>query len=102
MSMDAGPSRQGELELAEPVTPAGSGAGLARKSKEEYLLSRLLDQSFNIKTYPDPLIPRKGVDPQFFPKGVTPERELQWLDRIKAVRAEQADNGTKSHKTEGA
>lgn len=39
-----------------------------------------------LEKYPDPLVDRQGVDPQFYPKGVTMEMEKRWLARIKAVR----------------
>ncbi|KAK2612404.1 hypothetical protein QQS21_001506 [Conoideocrella luteorostrata] len=73
---------QRAYQAVEPITPAGG------KSKEEYdkVLSRLSDQSFTPRKYPDPLVPRQGVDTRFCPQGVTSQMEEEWLARIKVVQ----------------
>jgi len=38
---------------------------------------------------PNPMVPRHGVDPQLFPKGVTLEMERHWMAQIEAIRARQ-------------
>ncbi|KND95126.1 hypothetical protein TOPH_00157 [Tolypocladium ophioglossoides CBS 100239] len=80
--------RASQMEVAEPITPAGSAGSASRKAKDEldWRMSRLADQNFNIKKYPDPLAPRQGVDPQFYPKGVTLEMEKKWLAKIQALK----------------
>lgn len=39
-----------------------------------------------VEKYPDPLAPRQGVDPQFYPQGVTLEMEKKWLAKIQALK----------------
>ncbi|KAL3963952.1 hypothetical protein VFPFJ_05094 [Purpureocillium lilacinum] len=78
-----------EMDIAEPVTPAGSTSGAPRKAKEEYIISKLADQDFDMKKLPNPMVPRHGVDPQLFPKGVTLEMERHWMAQIEAIRARQ-------------
>ncbi|GJN68446.1 hypothetical protein PLIIFM63780_001372 [Purpureocillium lilacinum] len=92
-----------EMDIAEPVTPAGSTSGAPRKAKEEYIISKLADQDFDMRAnetltriiargaekLPNPMVPRHGVDPQLFPKGVTLEMERHWMAQIKAIRARQ-------------
>ncbi|POR33253.1 Uncharacterized protein TPAR_06575 [Tolypocladium paradoxum] len=77
-----------QMEVAEPITPAGSAGSASRKAKDEFewRKSRLADPSFNIKKYPDPLAPRQGVDPKFYPKGVTLDMEKTWLAKIQALK----------------
>lgn len=36
--------------------------------------------------YHDPLIPRSGVDPHFYPQGVTLQMEKEWLTKIAATK----------------
>lgn len=57
----------------------------ALKFKEEYDTAkmRLSDQKFDIRDYPDPLLPRDKSQP--LPQGVTPELEkhlLEVIDRL--------------------
>lgn len=41
-----------EMDIAEPVTPAGSTSGAPRKAKEEYIISKLADQDFDMSKHP--------------------------------------------------
>ncbi|PFH61148.1 hypothetical protein XA68_18098 [Ophiocordyceps unilateralis] len=86
-------STAADAEIAEPMTPVDS-EWKARKAKAERdkVQSRLEDQSFSMNGYSDPLAPRQGIDRRFYAKGVTPELEMKWLARIKAVRDGGADN----------
>ncbi|OAA48633.1 hypothetical protein NOR_01883 [Metarhizium rileyi] len=77
-------SSQPLYEVAEPVTPAGSSS--RRREEYEKVMARLSDQTFHPNKYPDPLVPRQGVDVQLYPPGVTLEMEGKWLARIKAAR----------------
>ncbi|RMJ10302.1 hypothetical protein BHE90_005402 [Fusarium euwallaceae] len=54
----------------------------ARRVAEEYEAARLRlsDQTFNMLSYPDPLVPRKQSTT--YPPGVTPEMEKKWLQVI--------------------
>lgn len=87
MSNSARPQRQLGTESYEV---AGGGAPLSRKQRDDYehALTRLVDQFFNIKRYPDPLAPRHSSDPEDFAQDVTPEMENRWLARIKASKGE--------------
>ncbi|UNI14777.1 hypothetical protein JDV02_001373 [Purpureocillium takamizusanense] len=87
MASDAYP--RVEMDVVEPVTPAGSTSGAPRKPKEELVISKLADQDFDIKKLPNPMVPRHGVDPQFYPRGVTLEMERQWMAQMAAVQARQ-------------
>ncbi|KAK7976728.1 hypothetical protein PG989_015191 [Apiospora arundinis] len=55
-----------------------------KKYKEEYdyTKAKLSDQKFDIRDYPDPLLPRTAQQETFVPKGVTPELEKHLLDIV--------------------
>ncbi|KAK7932114.1 hypothetical protein PG985_002826 [Apiospora marii] len=55
-----------------------------KKFKEEYdfTKSRLSDQKFDIREYPDPLLPRNPQQEPIFPKGVTSEMEQHLLELV--------------------
>ncbi|KAK2026242.1 hypothetical protein LX32DRAFT_730289 [Colletotrichum zoysiae] len=87
----------GSAKLQTPSSEAGASAAddskaapawNSKKFKEEFesLKSRLLDQRFDPKHFPDPLLPRNGTDPRNNPKG-TPEAER----RIDEIIAEYRD-----------
>ncbi|PNY26706.1 Uncharacterized protein TCAP_03365 [Tolypocladium capitatum] len=96
-----------QMEVAEPITPAGGADSASRKTSKneiDWRTSRLADKHFNIskyappsclvaslltavvEKYPDPLAPRQGVNARFYPKGVTPEMEKKWLAKIQALK----------------
>lgn len=54
----------------------------ARRTKEEFesAKSKLVDQKFTMKHYPDPLVPRAKDTSK--PQGVTPDMEQRWLKMI--------------------
>ncbi|QUC17707.1 uncharacterized protein UV8b_01948 [Ustilaginoidea virens] len=74
-------------EINEPVTPSGSSSSRRFGQDNDKMLAKLTDQAFNPKTYPDPLVPRQGVDPQLYPPGTTLDMEKKWLARIKQWQA---------------
>ncbi|KJZ76664.1 hypothetical protein HIM_04000 [Hirsutella minnesotensis 3608] len=78
-----------EADVAEPITPAGSSGGPSRRVKGDVakFMAKLVDQSFQMKNYPDPLMPR-SAEARLLPKNVTPEMERDWLDRISAARSD--------------
>ncbi|WYZ34850.1 hypothetical protein EsH8_I_001126 [Colletotrichum jinshuiense] len=80
----------------KPQTPSSKAGGSAaddqtasnwnnKKFREEYesFKAKLLDQRFEPKQFPDPLLPRNGPDPRNNPKS-TPEAER----RIDSIIAE--------------
>lgn len=54
------------------------------KEERETAKSKLLDAKFNIKTYPDPLVPRDKS--KAYPLGVTSEMEQRWIKMIEESR----------------
>ncbi|KAK7757103.1 hypothetical protein SLS62_000650 [Diatrype stigma] len=59
------------------------------KFREEYdgCKARLTDSSkFNIRVYPDPLLPRQQSQADFYPKGMTPELEAHLKGVIAQVK----------------
>ncbi|KAK9797579.1 hypothetical protein SCARD494_03408 [Seiridium cardinale] len=62
-----------------------------KKLKEEVDIAkqRLSDTKFNIRDYPDPLLPREVPRERHIPSGVTTEREKYLLDVIAKVKAAQ-------------
>ncbi|KAI1339106.1 hypothetical protein F5Y15DRAFT_384816 [Xylariaceae sp. FL0016] len=71
-------------------TPDSTSAGRSvfdfkeQKLRDEYdhAKTRLSDQHFNMRDYPDPLLPRRELPSAFYPKGVTAEMEQKLLDVI--------------------
>ncbi|PHH68165.1 hypothetical protein CDD82_792 [Ophiocordyceps australis] len=86
--MTTGDAAQPLREADEPITPMDHEE--ARKAIEKELLdkleSRVTDKGFNIKKYPDPLRPRKGLDSRHQVNGVAQETEREWLGQIEALR----------------
>ncbi|KAK1999188.1 hypothetical protein LX36DRAFT_710342 [Colletotrichum falcatum] len=81
----------GSAKLQTPGSETGASAAddskaapswNSKKLREEFesFKSKLLDQRFDPKNFPDPLLPRNGSDPRNSPKG-TPEAEGR-IDRI--------------------
>ncbi|KAH7023059.1 hypothetical protein EDB80DRAFT_878564 [Ilyonectria destructans] len=64
------------------MTDNASANTSARRIMEEFetAKSRLVDQKFNMKHYPDPLLPRDKDTSK--PQGVTPDMEQRWLKMI--------------------
>ncbi|EMR70987.1 hypothetical protein UCREL1_1974 [Eutypa lata UCREL1] len=58
------------------------------KFREDYegCKARMADSKFNIRNFPDPLLPRQQSQADFYPKGVTPELEAHLQSIIKAVK----------------
>ncbi|KAK5990633.1 hypothetical protein PT974_08902 [Cladobotryum mycophilum] len=73
---------------SSPVAPNTGATTSKRKDEVEAAKARLSDQNFNMARYPDPLIPRKVADPQYWPKDVTPEMEESWLAMIREFKEE--------------
>lgn len=74
-------------EASSPAAPTASNASKRLREDSEAIKSRLLDQHFHITRYADPLVPRKTLDSQFWPRDVTPEMEQKWLAMIKEHRS---------------
>ncbi|KAK7943450.1 uncharacterized protein PG986_012563 [Apiospora aurea] len=75
------------------ATPDMSGAARVaafndKKFKEEYEYnkSRLSDQKFDIRDYPDPLLPRNPQQEPFLPRGVTPELEQHLIQLVQDTK----------------
>ncbi|PHH60091.1 hypothetical protein CDD81_2135 [Ophiocordyceps australis] len=88
--MTAGDTAQSlrEAEAIEPITPGDRREAREAEMKElhDKLEARVTDQNFNIKKYPDPLLPRKGLDSRHQVDGVTQEMEHKWLAQVEASR----------------
>ncbi|KAI1819575.1 hypothetical protein F4861DRAFT_526528 [Xylaria intraflava] len=70
-------------------TPSSQGVEWAdRQAKEhEFLKSRLTDHKFNIRDYPDPLLPRQEPPSQYYPQGVTAVMEKHLLEVVSKIKA---------------
>ncbi|KAK3181420.1 hypothetical protein K4F52_007282 [Lecanicillium sp. MT-2017a] len=75
------------MSESSPLGP-GSSKPNARRGKEdrEVLKARLVDSHFNMNRYPDPLADRPSPDPKFYPAGISPEMERQWLAIIESAK----------------
>ncbi|KAI1180626.1 hypothetical protein F4777DRAFT_255355 [Nemania sp. FL0916] len=59
-----------------------------RQAKEhEMAKTRLVDNKFNIREYPDPLLPRQKLPSYYYPKGVSAETEKHLLALISKIKA---------------
>ncbi|GAW25549.1 hypothetical protein SAMD00023353_0802860 [Rosellinia necatrix] len=59
-----------------------------KQAKEhEGAKNRLSDHKFNIRDYPDPLLPRQHSPSHYYPKGVTAEMERHLQDTILKIKA---------------
>ncbi|KAL6869788.1 hypothetical protein ACO1O0_001118 [Amphichorda felina] len=67
----------------------------AKRFKEdtEVIRARLADQSFDMKKYRDPLLPRDTDRIPTLPRGVTPEMEKKWLTDIAAAKKKREQAG---------
>ncbi|KAH8676180.1 hypothetical protein BX600DRAFT_196371 [Xylariales sp. PMI_506] len=63
-----------------------------KKFKEDYdnAKARLSDQKFDIREYPDPLLPRDPASENYLPKGLTPETENYLLEVVARIKGSQA------------
>ncbi|KAJ8127008.1 hypothetical protein O1611_g6628 [Lasiodiplodia mahajangana] len=70
-------------------TPDSQVMDRAEKQAKEHEVakSRLSDHTFNIREYPDPLLPRQQPASHYYPKGVTAETEKHLLDLIAKLKA---------------
>ncbi|KAI0485187.1 hypothetical protein GGR56DRAFT_617157 [Xylariaceae sp. FL0804] len=68
-------------------TPTQSFSEEAKFREEcDIAKSRLSDQKFSSKDYPDPLLPRSQPQSHFYPKEVTAETEKHLLDVIAKIK----------------
>ncbi|KAH8204834.1 hypothetical protein TruAng_001023 [Truncatella angustata] len=57
------------------------------KEEADHFKQRLSDQRFNMRDYPDPLLPRDIARERHVPQGYTAEKEKHLLDAIARVKA---------------
>ncbi|OHE99515.1 hypothetical protein CORC01_05093 [Colletotrichum orchidophilum] len=79
-SSEAGGSALDDPKAAEAAAAAPSWNNKKFREEFESFKSKLLDQRFDPKHFPDPLLPRSGSDPRNNPK-TTPEAERR-IDQI--------------------
>ncbi|KAK8070130.1 hypothetical protein PG994_006746 [Apiospora phragmitis] len=60
------------------------------KEEYEYTKSKLSDQKFDIRDYPDPLLPRNPQQETFLPKGVTTEIEQHLIELVQDIKQRMA------------
>ncbi|KAF7542897.1 hypothetical protein G7Z17_g11189 [Cylindrodendrum hubeiense] len=70
--------------LQQQMADSASANTSARRMMEECetAKSKLVDQKFTMKQYPDPLLPRDKDTSKVYPQGVTPDMEQRWLKMI--------------------
>ncbi|KAI0125564.1 hypothetical protein BJ170DRAFT_437855 [Xylariales sp. AK1849] len=73
------------------ATPVKSNMHDSRQFKEDYdnARSRLTDQKFDMRDYPDPLLPRDTPSEKYKPKSLTAETEKRLLDLVDMVKGTQ-------------
>ncbi|KAI1328304.1 hypothetical protein F5Y16DRAFT_369360 [Xylariaceae sp. FL0255] len=74
-------------------TPDSRGIDWADKQAKDVELAkaRLVDPKFNIRDYPDPLLPRQQQAPShYLPKTSTPETEARLLEIIAQIKRKTA------------
>ncbi|KAI0204752.1 hypothetical protein F4808DRAFT_309362 [Astrocystis sublimbata] len=54
--------------------------------ESEAAKNRLSDQKFNMREYPDPLVPRQNPQSHYYPRGVTAEMEKNLLDLVSRIK----------------
>ncbi|KAI1855483.1 hypothetical protein JX265_007681 [Neoarthrinium moseri] len=77
-------------ELTIPRSHLDPNDKKKQKDEMEAAKSRLIDPKFDIRTYPDPLLPRETAPEKFMPQGLTEETEKHLLDVIAKTKAAQS------------